>query len=243
MSQICFYSIPGTEESAALAQPTTFIAKICRHAQLLGIVDGVGSIHMQTTGDRRPQGQQGQHSQAQHYNDCDDCDAKCCTAKKRGGKKNCLCRNSQLSMPDDATYGEKQFVSLNRAYLVIQPSANLTKTTVEQMRAAVRKAKKDKPAVLPVTQSDASPPDLSQAQMKLFAEWLKAGSNSEQITMISFSGDQQFEPDPARTAEIFSMLQHSSSGCDLLHHHLWCAAAPSDASRAISSAAARSDAA
>ena len=43
-------------------------------------------------------------------------------------------------MPDDATYGEKQFVSLNRAYTAIQPSANLKKTSVEQMRAAVRKA-------------------------------------------------------------------------------------------------------
>ena len=70
-------------------------------------------------------------------------------------------------MPDDATFGEKQFVSLNRAYMVIQPSANLKKTTVEQMRAAVRKSREDKPAVLPVTKVD---PDLSQAQMKLFAE-------------------------------------------------------------------------
>ena len=93
-------------------------------------------------------------------------------------------------MPDDATFGEKQFVSLNRAYLVIQPSANLKKTTVEQMRAAVRKSKKDKPAVLAVT--DASSPDLSQAQMKLFAEWLKASASSEQVTMIYDSGDQQF---------------------------------------------------
>ena len=216
-----------TEESAALAQPTTFITKICRHAQLLGIVDGVGSLRIQTTGDRRPQGQQGQHgqhSQSQHYNDCDDCDAKCCKGRKLGGRKFCLCRNSQLPLPDDSTYGEKQFVSLNRAYLVIQPSANLTKTTVEQMRTAVRKAKKDKPAVLPVMQSDASSPDLSQAQMKLFVEWLKAGSNGEQVTMISISGDLQFEPDPACSAGDFSMLQPYVY-CLLTHTptNLWCA--------------------
>ena len=92
-------------------------------------------------------------------------------------------------MTADATFGEKQFVSLNRAYLVIQPSANLKKTSVEQMRAAVRKAKV-KPAVLAVT--DASSPDLSQAQMKLFAEWLKASASSEQVTMIYDNGDQQF---------------------------------------------------
>ena len=105
-------------------------------------------------------------------------------------------------MPDDATHGEKQFVSLNRAYKVIQPSANLKKTSVEQMRAAVRKAKV-KPAVLPVSQSDAYSPDLSQAQMKLFAKWLKSGANDEQLTMISTG---PFEPDIAHTAEDFSML-------------------------------------
>ena len=86
-------------------------------------------------------------------------------------------------MPDDATFGEKQYVSLNRAYLVIQPTANLKKTTVEQMRAAVRKAKV-KPAVLPVARPGASLPDLSQEQMNLFAEWLKSGTNGEQLTMI-----------------------------------------------------------
>ena len=163
-----------TEESTALAQPTAFITKICRHAQLLGITDGVGSLHVQTTGDRRQQGQQDQQSRVVHCNDCDDCDAKCCWSRKRGGRKFCLCTNKQEPMPDDATYGEKQFVSLNRAYKAIQPSANLKKTSVEQMRAAVRKAKV-KPAVLPVSQSDASSPDLSQAQMKLFAEWLRSG--------------------------------------------------------------------
>ena len=106
-------------------------------------------------------------------------------------------------MPDDATYGEKQYVSLNRAYCVIQPSANLKKTSVEQMRAAVRKAKV-KPAVLPV----AEPPDLSQAQMKLFADWLKTSASSEQVTMIHDSGDQHFfEPDPAHAANVCSVLQ------------------------------------
>ena len=189
-----------TEESAALAQPTAFIAKICKHAQLLGIVDGVGSVHIQTTGDRRQQGQQGQPPRTMHCNDCDDCDAKCCWSKKRGGKRFCLCKNKQEPMPDDATFGEKQFVSLNRAYLVLQPTANLKKTTVEQMRAAVRKARdKGKPAVLPVA-TDA--PDLSQAQMKLFAEWLKASASGEQVTMISTDSDH-FEPDPALTAEGF----------------------------------------
>ena len=116
-----------TEESPALAQPTGFIAKICRHAQLLGIVDGVGSVHIQTTGDRRLQGQQGQPSRTMHCNDCDDCDAKCCWSRKRGGRKFCLCKNKQEPMPDDATFGEKQFVSLNRAYVVLQPTANLKK--------------------------------------------------------------------------------------------------------------------
>ena len=70
---------------------------------------------------------------------------------------------------------------------MIQPSANLKKTSVEQMRAAVRKAKV-KPAVLAITDA----PDLSQAQRKLFAEWLKASASSEQVTMIYDNGDQQF---------------------------------------------------
>ena len=124
-------------------------------------------------------------------------------------------------MPDDATFGEKQFVSLNRAYLVLQPTANLKKTTVEQMRAAVRRARdKGKPTVMPVT-TDA--PDLSQAQMKLFAEWLKASAGDEQVTMIS-TNDDQFEPDPTLTAEGFSMLQPCAF-CLVTHTpvNLWCA--------------------
>ena len=55
---------------------------------------------------------------------------------------------------------------------------------------------------MPVT-TDA--PDLSQAQMKLFAEWLKASADGEQVTMLSTSGDL-FDPDPALTTEGFSML-------------------------------------
>ena len=87
---------------------------------------------------------------------------------------------------------------------MLQPTANLKKTTVEQMRAAVRKARdKSKPTVMPVT---ADAPDLSQAQMKLFAEWLKASADGEQVTMISTNGDL-FDPDPALTTEGFSMLQ------------------------------------
>jgi hypothetical protein len=212
-----------TEESDALAQPTAFIAKICRHAQLLGIVDGVGSIHIQTTSDRRLQGQQGQHqpSRSMHYNDCDDCDAKCCWSKKRGGKRFCLCNNVKEPMPEDATFGEKQFVSLNRAYKVLQPTANLKRTTVEQMRAAVRKARKDsKPAVLPVIAND---PDLSQAQMKLFSEWLKASAEGEQVTMLSTSSDL-FYPDPALATEGFSMLQQCVF-CSVTHTPAipWCA--------------------
>ena len=209
-----------TEESTALAQPTLFITKICRHAQLLGITDGVGSLHIQTTGDRRPQGQQDHQSRVMHCNDCDDCDAKCCWSRKRGGRKCCLCTNKQEPMPDDATYGEKQFVSLNRAYKAIQPSANLKKTSVEQMRAAVRKAK-IKPAVLPVGQSDASAPDLSQAQMKLFAEWLRSASNGEQLTMIS---TEPFGSDVVHTAEDFSLLLPCTV-CLVTHSpaNPWCA--------------------
>ena len=141
-----------TEESTALAQPTSFISKICKHAQLLGITDGVGSLHIQTTGDRRQHGQQDQQSRVMHCNDCDDCDAKCCWSRKRGGVKFCLCKNKKEPMPDDATFGEKQYVSLNRAYLGIQPTANLKKTTVEQMRAAVRKAKLSLPCCLSLNQ-------------------------------------------------------------------------------------------
>ena len=209
-----------TEESTALAQPTAFITKICRHAQLLGITDGVGSLHVQTTGDRRQQGQQSQQSRVQHCNDCDDCDAKCCWSRKRGGRKFCLCTNTKESMPDDATYGEKQFVSLNRAYRAIQPSANLKKTSVEQMRAAVRKAK-IKPAVLPVAEPDKSSPDLSQAQMKLFADWLRSGGIGEQLTMISAG---PFEPDVVHTAEDFSLLQPCTF-CLITHSptNPWCA--------------------
>ena len=209
-----------TEESAVLSQPTAFIAKICLHAQLLGIVDGVGSVHIQTTGDRRQQGRQGQQERSLHSNDCDVCDAKCCWSRKRGGIKFCLCKNVREPMPDDATYGEKQYVSLNRAYCVLQPSANLKKTSVEQMRAAVRKAKV-KPAVLPV----AGPPDLSQAQMKLFADWLKTSASDEQVTMVHDSGDQQFfEPDPAHAADAFSVLQPCEF-CLLIHTPAapWCA--------------------
>ena len=89
------------------------------------------------------------------------------------------------------------------------------------MRAAVRKAKV-KPAVLPVVQPGASLPDLSQEQMNLFAEWLKSGSNGEQLTMIST--DEPFEPDLAHAAEGFSMLQPCAF-CLVIHtpNNLWCA--------------------
>jgi hypothetical protein len=195
-----------TEESPALAHPTSFITKICGHAALLGIVDGLGSVHIQTTGEKRQQGFQGQQGQLQRSMHWNDCDAKCCWSRKRGGRRFCLCLNAKEPMPDDATFGEKQFVSLNRAYRVIQPSANLKKTSVEQMRAAVRKSRKDKPAVLPTTK-DA--PDLSQAQMKLFTEWLKASAGDEQVTMISTEpfSTEPFEPDPTHVIEGLSMLQ------------------------------------
>ena len=209
-----------TEESPALAQPTAFIIKICRHAQLLGITDAVGSLHIQSAGDRRQPSQQDQQSRVMHCNDCDDCDAKCCWSRKRGGRKFCLCTNAKEPMPDDATYGEKQFVSLNRAYKAIQPSANLKKTSVEQMRAAVRKAKV-KPAVLPVAGPDKSAPDLSQAQMKLFADWLRSGGIDEQLTMISAG---PFEADVVHTAEDFSLLQPCTI-CLITHSptNPWCA--------------------
>ena len=166
-----------TEGSPTLLQPTILLAKINAHADRLGIVEGVGNLHIQTNDRRQKQGQQEKPAwkqQSQHANDCDDCDAKCCTSRKRGGTKACLCKNAKLPLPDDATYGEKQFVSLNRAYNQLHPSADLCKTSVEQMRAVVRKAKKDKPAVLPVDkQSSGAQPDLSQDQMRLFAAWLK----------------------------------------------------------------------
>jgi hypothetical protein len=112
-------------------------------------------------------------------------------------------------MPDDATFGEKQFVSLNRAYLVIQPSANLKKTTVEQMKAAVRKSRKDKPAVLAVA---ADEPDLSQAQMKLFAEWLKASAGGEQVTMISTTTNLLSQT-PRIQWRVFRCCSHALSAC------------------------------
>ena len=86
-------------------------------------------------------------------------------------------------------------------------NCTLCKTSVEQMRAVVRKAKKDKPAVLPADkQSSGVQPDLSQDQMRLFTAWLKESNGGEQVTMLTTGDDLVFETDPARIAEGFSML-------------------------------------
>jgi hypothetical protein len=121
-----------TEGSPSMLQPTNFFAKINAHADRLSTcsVEGVGNVHLQTNDRRQKQGQQEKPpwtQQSRHANACDDCMAKCCTARKRGGTKACLCKNAKLPLPDDATYDEKQFVSLNRAYNQLNPSADLCK--------------------------------------------------------------------------------------------------------------------
>ena len=189
----------------------------------------MGNLHIQTT-DRRQTREKPAWTQSQHVNDCDDCDAKCCTSRKQATTKAerakaCLCKNAKLPLPTDATYGEKQYVSLNRAYYQLHPTADLCKTTIEQMRAVVRKAKKDKPAVLPVDkQPSGTQPDLSQDQMRMFAAWLKESNGGEQVTVLTTGADPVIEIDPARVAEGLSMLTPCLF-CFVLHtpQNPWCA--------------------
>ena len=196
-----------TEESPTLVQPTVFLAKVALHGQLLRIPDSGESIHITTNGDRRQNGRQQQttHTAFQFVNDCDSCDAKCCSSRKKGGKKFCVCKNAQVPLPDDASYGMKQFVSLNRAYTLLHPTADLTKTSVEQMRAAVRKSKKEKekvaPAVLPVGLQAGEVPNLSGDQMQLFRQWL--AESAQQVTMVA---ESDYLPDPVHAAGFLSLL-------------------------------------
>jgi len=213
-----------TEESPTLVQPTVFLAKVALHGQLLRIPDSGESVHITTNGDRRQNGRQQQttHTAFQFVNDCDSCDAKCCSSRKKGGKKFCVCKNAQVPLPDDASYGMKQFVSLNRAYSLLHPTADLTKTSVEQMRAAVRKSKKEKekvaPAVFPVGLQAGDVPNLSGDQMQLFRQWL--AESAQQVTMVA---ESDYLPDPVHAAGFLSLLALCTH-CGVQHTPLspWC---------------------
>ena len=207
-----------TEESSALATPTLFIAKIVLHAQLLRVPDSEERVHITTDNKNRRQHQQRQTLPTIFENDCDSCDAKCCASRKKGGRKACLCKHAHLALPEGATHGMKQFVALNRAYSLLHPTADLTKTSVEQMRAAVRKSK---PAVLPVAQASETP-DLSSDQMNLFRKWLAESQPPAGGVLMMTNND--YLPDPAQTTDGFSMLV-SCEYCMLQHspQSLWCA--------------------
>ena len=152
-------------------------------------------------------------------NDCDSCDAKCCSSKKKIGKKFCRCKNAQIPLPDDASHGMKQFVSLNRAYTLLFPTADLTKTAVEQMRSAVRKKKeKDALAVLPIGLPSGEVPNLSGDQMQLFRQWL--AESAQRVTMIA---ESDYLPDPVHAAG-FLLLLTLCTHCYVQHTPLlpWC---------------------
>ena len=111
-------------------------------------------------------------------------------------------------------------MSLNRAYTLLYPTADLTKTSVEQMRSAVRKKReKGAPAVLPIGSSSGEVPDLSGDQMQLFRKWL-ASESAQQVTMIT---ESDYLPNPAEAAGFLSLLTLCTY-CNVQHTPLlpWC---------------------